>query len=94
VNLSTVSASFPNSAVALDEQITSKVIQLVGTVRPDLEVLLWVGVYATSTAEEVDRLGALIDPDDAVLLMCVMRSVYWSYGLHLCDWAGGLPVPD
>jgi hypothetical protein len=92
MTLATVSASFPNSAVALDEQITAEVIQLVGTIRPDLEVLLWAGVYATSTAEEVDRLGALIDPDDAVLLMCVMRSVYWSYGLHLCDWAGGLPA--
>ena len=42
MTLATVSASFPNSAVALDEQITAKVIQLVGTVRPDLEVLLWV----------------------------------------------------
>jgi hypothetical protein len=92
MTLATVSASFPNSAVALDEQITAKVIQLVGTVRPDLEVLLWVGVYATSNDEEVDRLGALIDPDDAALLMCVMRSVYWSYGLYLCDWFGGLPA--
>jgi hypothetical protein len=91
MTMATVSASFPNSAVALDEQITAKVIQLVGTVRPDLEVLLWVGVYATSNDEEVDRLGALIDPDDAALLMDVMRSVYLSYGLNLCDRAGGLP---
>jgi hypothetical protein len=92
VNLSTVSASVPNSAVALDQRITSEVIQLVGTVRPDLEVLLWVGVYATSNDEEVDRLGALIGPDDAALLMDVMRSVYFSYGLHMCDWVGGLPA--
>jgi hypothetical protein len=77
MTLATVSASFPNSAVALDEQITAKVIQLVGTVRPDLEVLLWVGVYATSKDEELDRLGALIGPSDAALVMSVMRSVYW-----------------
>ena len=46
MTLAIVSASFPNCAVALDEQITAKVIQLVGTVRPDLEALLWTGVYA------------------------------------------------
>ena len=92
MNHSTVSASFPNSAFALDEQITAEVIQLVGTVRPDLEVLLWVGVYATSNDEEVDRLVASLSPDDAALVMCVMRDVYWSYGLHLCDWVGGLPA--
>jgi hypothetical protein len=92
MNLSTVSASFPNSAFALDEQITAEVIQLVGTVRPDLEVLLWAGVYATSNDEGLDQLSALIGSDDAALVMGVIRSVYWSYGLHLCDWAGGLPA--
>ena len=92
MTLATVSAACPNSAVALDEQITAKVIQLVGTMRPDLEVLLWVDVYATSNDEGLDRLSALIGPDDAVLVMCVMRSVYWGYGLNLCDWAGGLPA--
>ena len=92
MTLATVSASFPNSAVALDEQITAEVIQLVGTVRPDLEVLLWAGVYATSDDEGLDQLSALIGSDDAALLMCVMRSVYWGYGLNLCDWAGGLPA--
>ena len=92
MTLATVSASFPNSAVALDDQIIAEVIQQVGTIRPDLEALLWTGVYATSNDEEVDRLGALIDPDDAALLIDVMRSVYLSYGLHLCDWDGGLPA--
>jgi hypothetical protein len=92
MTLATVSTSYPNSAVALDEQITAKVIQLVGTIRPDLEVLLWTGVYATSTVEGLDRLGALLGPDDAALVMCVMRSVFWTYGVHLCDWAGGLPA--
>jgi hypothetical protein len=57
-----------------------------------LEVLLWVGVCATSNDEEVDRLGALIGSDDVALVMGVIRSVYLSYGLHLCDWAGGLPA--
>jgi hypothetical protein len=91
MTLATVSASFPNSAVALDEQITSKVIQLVGTFRPDLETLLLAGVN-TESAEELDQLAAMITPQDASLLMCVMRSVYWSFGLHLCDWTGGLPA--
>ena len=91
MTLATVSASSPNPAVALNEQITAEVIQLVGTVRPDLEVLLWVGVYATSN-DEIDRLGVLIGSDDVALVMDVMRSVYLSYGLHLCDWAGGLPA--
>ena len=57
MNLSTVSTSYPNSAVALDEQITAKVIQLVGTVRPDLETLLLAGVN-TGSAEELDQLAA------------------------------------
>jgi hypothetical protein len=92
MTLATVSASFPNSAFALDEQITAEVIQLVGTVRPDLEVLLWVGVYATNNDEELDRLGVLLGPHDAALVMDVMRSVYWGYGLNLCDCAGGLPA--
>jgi len=92
MTLAPVSTSYPNSAFALDEQITAEVIQLVGTVRPDLEVLLWAGVYATSNDEGLDQLSALLGSDDAALLMCVMRSVYWSYGLHLCDWAGGLPA--
>ena len=92
MNLSTVSASYPNSAVALDEQIIAKVIQQVGTIRPDLEALLWTGVYATSNDEQVNRVGAALGPDDAALVMCVMRSVYWAHGLHLCDWAGGLPA--
>ena len=89
MNHSTVSASFPNSAVPLDEQITAKIIHLVGTVRPDLELLLRAGVNA-KTEEEMDGLAALIDSQDAVLLVGVMRSVYWSYGLNLCDWAGGI----
>ena len=92
MTLATVSTSFPNSAVALDEQITAKVIQLVGSVRPDLEVLLWAGVYATSNDEGLDQLSALIGPHDAALVMDVIRSVYWGYGLNLCDWAGGLPA--
>ena len=77
MNLLTVSTSYPNSAVALDEQITAEVIQLVGTVRPDLEVLLWAGVYATSNDEGLDQLSALIGSNDAALVMGVMRSVYW-----------------
>jgi hypothetical protein len=62
VNLSTVSASFPNSAVALDGQITAKVIQQVGTIRPDLEALLWTGVYATSNDEGLDPIGCIALP--------------------------------
>jgi len=92
MTLATGSASSPNSVVALNEQITAEVIKLVGTVRPDLEVLLWVGVYATSNDEALDQLGALIGSDDVALVMDVMRSVYLSYGLHLCDWAGRLPA--
>ena len=64
MNLSTVSTSFPNSAVALDEQITAKIIHLVGTVRPDLELLLLAGVNA-KTEEEMDQLAALIDSQDS-----------------------------
>jgi len=52
MTFATVTTSFPNSAVPLDEQIIAKVIQLVGTFRPDLEVLLWVGVYATSNEQD------------------------------------------
>ena len=92
MTLAPVSASFPNSAVALDDQIIAEVIQQVGTTRPDLEALLWTGVYATSNDEALDRLGVLIGPHDAALVMDVIRSVYWGYGLNLCDWAGGLPA--
>ena len=92
MTLATVSTSFPNSAVALDDQIIAEVIQQVGTIRPDLEALLWTGVYATVNDEEAERVGALLGPDDAALVMCVMRSVFWTYGVHLCDWAGGLPA--
>jgi len=91
MTLATVSASFPNSAVGLDEQITAKIIHLVGAVRPDLETLLLAGVNA-KTEEEMDQLAALIDSQDAVLLVRGMRSVYWSFNLNLCDWAGGLPA--
>jgi len=44
MTLTTVSTLFPNSAIALDEQITSKIIYLVGNVRPDLETLSLAGV--------------------------------------------------
>ena len=47
MTLTTVSTSFPNSAVALDEQITSEIIHLVGNVRPDLETLSLAGVNAS-----------------------------------------------
>ena len=90
MNLSTVSASFPNSAFALDDQIVAKVIQLVGSVRPDLETILVAALNAQSE-EAREVLAALIDQQDTALVLDVMRSVYCSYGLHLCDCAEGPP---
>jgi len=67
-----------------------KVVELLGAGRPDLELLIWATVSATD--EEVNELASLVSPQDAELLERVVKSVFWSYGLHLCDWVGGLPA--
>jgi len=87
MTLATVTTSVSNSALT---QASLKVVELVGAERPDLELIIWATVSATD--EEVNRLVSLISPQDAELLERVVKSVFWSYGLHLCDWAGGLPA--
>ena len=84
MTLATVNASVSNSAVT---QIAFRVVELVGAHRPDLERIIWASVSAHS-AEELERLAALITPRDAELLERVIKSVAWSFGLHLCDWGG------
>jgi hypothetical protein len=84
VNLSTVSASVSNSAVT---QIAFRVVELLGAHRPDLERIIWASVSAHS-AEEQERLAALITPRDAELLERVIKAVAWSFGVHVCDWGG------
>jgi len=86
MTLATVTTSVRNSIVP---QASLKVVELVGAHRPDLELIIWASVRATD--EEVNELAALITPEDADLLERVVKSVFWSYGLNLCDWAGGLP---
>ncbi len=87
MTLSTLKTSVPNSAVT---QASLKIVELLGAERPDLELIIWASV-AAQTDKEVNQLAALITPEDAELLERVVRSVFWSFGLHLCDWAGGLP---
>ena len=84
MNLPPASTSVRNSAVT---QIAFRVVELVGTVRPDLERIIWASVSAHS-AEELERLAALITPRDAELLERVIKAVAWSFGIHLCDWGG------
>ena len=86
MTLATVTTSVSKSAVT---QASLKVVELLGAQRPDLELIIWASVRATD--EEVNELAALITPEDADLLERVVKSVFWSYGLNLCDWAGGLP---
>jgi len=86
MTLATVTTSVSNSALT---QASLKVVELVGAERPDLELIIWATVSATD--EEVNRLASLVSPQDAELLECVVKSVFWSFGLHICDWVGGLP---
>ena len=80
----TLAASAPNSAVT---QIAFRVVELLGAHRPDLERIIWASVSAHS-AEEQERLAALITPRDAELPERVVKSVAWSFGIHFCDWGG------
>jgi hypothetical protein len=80
----TLATSFPNSAIT---QIAFRVVELVGTVRPDLELIIWASVKAETEAE-LNQLAALIAPHDAELLERVIKSVAWGFGIHLCDWGG------
>ena len=80
----TLATSAPNSAVT---QIAFRVVELLGAHRPDLERIIWASVSAHS-AEELERLAALITPRDAELLERVVKSVAWSFGIHFCDWGG------
>jgi len=80
----TLATSVSNSAVT---QIAFRVVELLGAHRPDLERIIWASVSAHS-AEELDRLAALITPRDAELLERVVKSVAWSFGIHFCDWGG------
>jgi hypothetical protein len=86
MTLSTLKTSVPQSAVT---QSSLKMVELLGAGRPDLQLLIWATVSATD--EEVNRLASLASPQDAALLERVVKSVFWSYGLHSCDWVGGLP---
>jgi hypothetical protein len=63
-----------------------KVVELLGAERPDLELIIWASV-AAQTDKEVNELAT----DDADLLEHVVKSVFWSYGLNLCECVGGLP---
>ena len=83
----TMSTSFPNSAFI---QASLKVVEIVSAERPDLGLLIWATVSATD--EEVNQLASLVSPEDVDLLERVVKSVFWSFGLNLCDWAGGLPA--
>ena len=87
MTLATVPTSLPKSAVT---QASLKIVELLGAHRPDLERIIWASVSATD--QEVNELAALITPEDADLLERVVKGVFWSFGLHLCDWAGGLPA--
>ena len=79
--------SVPNSALT---QVALRVVELLGAHRPDLELIIWASVRATD--EEVNELASLISPQDAELLERVVKRVFWSYGLNLCDRVGGLPA--
>jgi len=79
-----VSTSVSNSAVT---RIAFRVVELLGAHRPDLEKIIWASVSAHS-AEELERLAALITPHDAELLERVIKAVAWSFGVHVCDWGG------
>jgi hypothetical protein len=87
MTLSTVRTSLPSSAVT---HASLKIVELIGAHRPDLELIIWASV-AAQTNQEVNELAALITPEDADLLESVTKSVFWNFGLHLCDWEGGLP---
>ena len=76
----------PQSAVT---QASLKVVELLGAERPDLELLSWATVSATD--EEVNELASLVSPQDLDLQERVVKSVFWSFGLNLCEWVGGLP---
>ena len=84
MTVATVSTSAPSSAVT---RIAFRVVELLGARRPDLERIIWASVSAHS-AEELERLAALITPRDAELLERVVKSVAWSFGIHFCDWGG------
>ena len=84
MNQFVASTSVSNSAVT---QIAFRVVELLSAHRPDLERIIWASVSAHS-AEEQERLAALITPRDAELLERVVKSVAWSFGIHLCDWGG------
>ena len=71
----TVTTSVPNSVVP---QASFKVVELLGAHRPDLD-------------KEVNQLAAPITPEDADLRERVVRSVFWNFGLNLCDWVGYCP---
>ena len=73
-----------NSAVT---QIAFRVVELVGAHRPDLERIIWASVKEETEAE-LNQLAALITPRDADLLERVVKSVAWSFGVHVCDWGG------
>ena len=83
MTLATVNA-VSNSAVT---QIAFRVVELLGAHHPDLERIIWASVSAHS-AEEQERLAALITPRDAELLERVIKAVAWSFGVHVCDWGG------
>ena len=87
MTLATGSTSVSKSAVT---QASLKIVELLGAHRPDLELIIWASVSATD--KEVNQLAALITPEDADLLERVVKSVFWSFGLNLCDWVGGLPA--
>jgi len=88
MTLAAASASHPNSAFS---QATCKAVELLGAERPDLELIIWASL-AAQTDEEVNELAALIPPEDTELLERVVKSVFWNFGLNLCDYAGGLPA--
>ena len=88
MTLATVTTSVSKSAVP---QASLKIVELLGAHRPDLGLIVWASV-AAQTDKEVNELAALITPEDVDLLECVVKRVFWSYGLHLCDWVGGLPA--
>ena len=72
-------------------QASFRVVELLDAERPDLGLIVWASVSA-QTDQEANQLAALITPEDAELLERVARSVFWNFGLNLCDWAGGLPA--
>ena len=88
MNHPSVSTSAPKSA---GSQASLKIVELLGAQRPDLELIFWASV-AAETDKEVNQLAVLITPEDAELLERVVKGVFWSFGLSLCESAGGLPA--